>query len=312
MKKTILFIAFMLIGFLANAQTEEGFNFKGLLTDNGTALSNQLIAVRVTIYKSGTLVWQETHTNVHTDNNGIFSIVIGEGARTAGVTEFDEIDWSSPNTPNFRYKIEIDTGSGYNTFVDNVKFKRVPFAKIAESLERQYGYITFGEPTHENLGIKFRSRFGRDITIKRTHSNAIGELSFIYNNNTLMQIYQSYVKIPYSLEVDGKIKAPSSGNADMKAYAYGFVDANGNIIGGSDNFTVVRQQAGYYKITLTGISDNSPANCFIVATPSDGAGNASIRAFVSTSSPYDIIVKTMNGSSTSLTDKKFQFVVFRK
>jgi len=104
-----------------------GFNYKALITNNGTALATQSVDVKFTLLDgTSTAVYEETHATT-TDANGIVSVLLGEGAVVSG--DFSTIDW----TNNYSLKVEIDTqdGSGYQDFGTN-PFKYVPYAKYAE------------------------------------------------------------------------------------------------------------------------------------------------------------------------------------
>jgi len=316
MRKTILFIAFLLMGVLTNAQTH--FNYKGLLTENNTPLANSIITVKVTIEAhhsipspGTTTIWQEEHSGVHTDANGIFSIEIGAGTKIGGTaTHFYDIDWR-PLFNNIRYDIDIDTGSGYHNFVSNEYFKSVPYSNYsqkageASSLKKQYGYIEFA--SGQNKGLKFD--VGTGYYLKNTNAGGFG---FYYGSTMALKLHGSVgIEIPGYLELGGELHAPSSGDADMKAYAYGFVNASGTIVGGSDNFTVNRSFTGIYEITLTGVTGLSDADCFVIATPSINADNAAIRAYVDNGN-HKIYVKTMGDTGATQVNKSFQFVVFKK
>ncbi len=104
-----------------------GFNYKALITNNGTALATQTVDVKFTLIdNTSTAVYEEIHAT-STDANGIVSVLLGEG--TINLGDFSTIDW----TNNFALKVEIDTqdGSGYQNFGTN-PFKYVPYAKYAE------------------------------------------------------------------------------------------------------------------------------------------------------------------------------------
>ena len=105
---------------------QNGFNYKALLTDNGTTLNNQSIDVRFTVLLNGTTNIYQEQQNTTTDDNGIFFLNIGEGTVISG--DFDTIDWSSGD---YFLKVEIDTGSGFEDFGTS-GLKYVPFAKYAD------------------------------------------------------------------------------------------------------------------------------------------------------------------------------------
>ncbi len=148
MKKTVLLFAVLMMSFMGYTQTATGFNYKALVANNGTPLANAIINVRAT-FKAGTstVKWRETHSNVHTDANGIFSITLGQGTRNAGVPSFDKMDW---NVGNMNLTIEVDSGSGYQTLVSNEYFKTVPYAKQAERLRPGYYGVQIKNTTSDS------------------------------------------------------------------------------------------------------------------------------------------------------------------
>jgi len=125
MKKQILLALALLLNSLMFAQGG-GFNYKALITNGGSALSNQAVNIKFTVLENGaTNVYQETQSAT-TDANGIVSVIVGEGNTVSG--NFTTIDWA--NNPYF-LKVEIDSGSGYQDFGTN-ELKAVPYAKFAE------------------------------------------------------------------------------------------------------------------------------------------------------------------------------------
>ena len=123
MKKTILTIALFISTLGGFAQN--GFNYKALITENGTVLANQSVNVRFTVLENGnTEVYRETHTAT-TDQNGILIVNIGEGTVENG--DFATINWE--NEPYL--KVEIDSGNGYTDF-GTTAFRYVPLAKYAD------------------------------------------------------------------------------------------------------------------------------------------------------------------------------------
>jgi len=108
-----------------SAWSQNGFNYKALISDNGNVLSNQTIDIRFTVLQNGvTNIYQEVQS-AQTDANGIVSVNIGEGSVVSG--DFSTIEWTLPQS----LKVEIDTGSGYQNF-GTKELKYVPTAKYAE------------------------------------------------------------------------------------------------------------------------------------------------------------------------------------
>jgi len=138
MKKIISLFIILLINLLTYAQSNNGFNYKALLTDNGEALVNTSINVKATFYNAADEIkWQEEHTGIITDENGIFTIALGEGTRLDGETEFSNIYWGQEG---IKLSIEIDKGDGYILLTDKEPLKSVPYAQTAAKIENEYFY----------------------------------------------------------------------------------------------------------------------------------------------------------------------------
>ncbi len=103
-----------------------------------------------------------------------------------------------------------------------------------------------------------------------------------------------------------KLKAPESGDADMKAYLYGSIDDDGSIANGTDGYTIQKTGTGVYKITFdTPMSDYR--DYLVVATMRmGGVGFISADKF----NGY-LYIRTYDTSGT-LTDQYFDFVVYKK
>ena len=117
---SIIALLFASFGFAQN-----GFNYKALISENGSTLSSQNVNMRFSILDAGnTVVYSETHSG-STDANGIVAFIVGEGTVMSG--DFSSIDWSAGD---YFLHVELDTGSGYQDF-GTTAFKYVPFAKYA-------------------------------------------------------------------------------------------------------------------------------------------------------------------------------------
>ncbi len=126
MKRAIFLTIAILSGWISG-MAQSGFNYKFLVTDNGAPLANASVNVRFTVTDGSTVIWQEEHTGVSTDANGIGIVHLGEGVRLGGTAAvFDEIDWSN----NYSVQVELDTGSGYQTYSNEI-LRYVPKAKYA-------------------------------------------------------------------------------------------------------------------------------------------------------------------------------------
>jgi hypothetical protein len=317
-KKVLLIIA-LFIGMINFAQEFQGFNYKALLTQNANPMANQNIDVKFSIRSYAVmpsidnLVWQEEHTNVQTDANGIFSVVIGTGNKVGGsAASFKDIEWWTVIT-NMQLKVEIDTGSGYQVFQPYKSMQAVPFAKEAfkaTKLEDQNGQIVF---TDSSNGIKFNAN-NNGSNRYELHLDGLNGLSFFYNNTPIMSMLGAGTVtfstdiIGENLNLSGKIKNSESGDADMKAYLYGSVSSNGTLQsnGSTDGFTVTKTGTGEYKITF-----NTSFTLY-----SEYIAFATIRfgsvGFISTDKYAGYLkVKTYDTSGTAA-DRPFDFLIFKK
>ncbi len=307
MKKTILLFIALITGLLMQAQTAAGFNFKALLANNGTPVANQLISVKVSIFKGSSLKWREIHSNVHTDANGIFSIVIGEGTRNGGVASFDLVDW---NNTTMKYKVEVDSGSGYTTLVNNEYFKRVPYAKLAENVG-QLKQLGVGDSPNSSETVRFKQSnpsSGDDVLdLEMNAAPSSGTAQFIECNlGSNFGVFR--VDHNGDITTKGELHGIDSGSADMKAYIYGYFDSNGNIKtnASSAGFTVSRTSTGHYVVTFT----NSPGSYdkyIVVATAQGSYNNIGIDQG---NNNFTIFVRDV--SANDYADTSVRFVVFKK
>jgi len=133
MKTLIPFL--LLFPFICFGQTPQGVNYQAVAYDaNGFELSNKEVGVRISIIEGsafGTPQLVEEH-DVTTSEQGLFSLIIGQGALLGGeVSSLLDIPWGS-NT--YFLKIELDTENN-GSYMDfgTQQFMSVPYALYAES-----------------------------------------------------------------------------------------------------------------------------------------------------------------------------------
>jgi hypothetical protein len=312
MKKTILLIGIVFTTMFAYPQS--GLNFKGLVTDNsGNPLANQVINVRMTVFEGNTARWQEEHAGVSTDAYGIFSVNMGEGTKVGGTqATFDEVNW---NHNNMNYRVEINSGSGYQILVDHEPFKYVPYAKSAKKITGVQDKLGVGDmPIGIELVRFSRANMGSDydvLDLEMTGSSSDYAQFIECNKNGVTKFKvngNGDVYTAGNIDVDGKLHGTDSGDADMKAYIYGRIDWNGNIIfpASSSGFTAFKVATGQYRITFSN-SPGSSDSYMVIAT----AGHSQANIGVSQSSD-DFEIYIRNIATNTYMDKSFNFVVYKK
>ena len=130
MKTSLLFAAFFA---LLSGLSAQGINYQALARDaGGNPLTSQAIVVEISIFPdqiSATSLYQETHT-LTTDDQGLFSLVIGEGTPTQGI--FGSIGW---HDAPLSLGIRLDAGSGF-TDLGRYTFQGTPFSFYAREAGR--------------------------------------------------------------------------------------------------------------------------------------------------------------------------------
>ena len=245
MKKTLFIILLSIIGLSTYAQG--GFNYKAVLTDNGTALQNQSIDVRFTILQNGTTsVYQETQQTT-TDDNGIISLSLGEGSIISG--SFTNINWENAQF----LKVEIDTGNGYQDFGTS-ELKYVPYAKYADKA----GNVFSGNFTDLSNVPSGLSDGDDDTHLTETQVD-----NFVANNGYLTQV-DNIQGIPVSNTT------PNNGQV-LKFNGTQFVPADDDVSGGSGTDGVVNSAAfsGTATKTLTLARSNGLGNITANFTDND-------------------------------------------
>ena len=131
--KNYFFIILCVLTSYLYAQTPQGINYQGIVSDNiGNPITSQNVALQFVIHKntsSGTVLYTETHL-VTTSTNGKVELVIGNGTTT---DDFSAISWSSDI---YFLEIGIDTAAG-TTFVPlgTQQLMSVPYALHAKTSE---------------------------------------------------------------------------------------------------------------------------------------------------------------------------------
>jgi hypothetical protein len=136
MKTKLLLSALLFLNFcILSSQIPQGFNYQAIARNaSGNPIVNTAMPVIITIKSDsvgGTTFWIEKHSSVTTNSLGLFTLVLGQGARQTGstVATFNDIDWSV--TPKF-----INTQIDYNGLKDmgTTRLWSVPYSMVSGTL----------------------------------------------------------------------------------------------------------------------------------------------------------------------------------
>ena len=130
MKRILTITTAILMAFGAIAQAPEQFSYQAVIRDaQGDLVSNQSITVNISILEgnsTGTTVFEEEHS-VTTNDNGLTTLIIGNGLNTFG--DISSVSWDD----NAYYlKIETDPEGGSNfSITATTQLLSVPYALYA-------------------------------------------------------------------------------------------------------------------------------------------------------------------------------------
>jgi hypothetical protein len=133
MKRIINLLLFLPL--LCFGQSPQGVNYQAVAFDSdGFEISNQEISVRVSILEGsafGTFSFVEEHS-VTTSQQGLFSLIIGQGDNVGGTAAtLSDIAWGT-NTYFLKIELDIENNGSYMDF-GTQQFMSVPYALYAES-----------------------------------------------------------------------------------------------------------------------------------------------------------------------------------
>ncbi len=119
----------------ALSQIPQGFNYQAVAhTTTGGPMANTTIQVKMGILSdtiTPVVTYEELHSTVKTNVNGVFNIVIGTGVRQSGsAASFSQINW---NVTPLYLKVQINYQGIWKT-MGNAKLWSVPYSMIAGDL----------------------------------------------------------------------------------------------------------------------------------------------------------------------------------
>jgi len=327
--------SFLLCSSMLLAQTPEGFNYQGVVRDNGVVLGSTAVTVKINLRSgtpTGTIVYNETHS-VTTNSYGVFSLTVGQGTALSG--SFSNIQWGSST---YYTETEIDFGSGYQN-MGTTQLMAVPYALHAKNGTQwsDYGSEIYHQ---DNVGIGVinpQAQLHVDSTIALSNglqafsikTNDAGQMGFYPNTNSpsgsispAMTIDDGSSKnvgigtqTPQNkLHVaNGGVQIDQTTTTPNKNTAYGnaLPLAYGAISGGSATTdygvaSVTNPSAGVYTITL----DNSfTGNPVVLVTSYNGVTTNDELATYSFTGNNTINIRISNNAGNGV-NSVFSFLVF--
>jgi len=150
--KLKIFISILLTFFTYSiySQVPQGFNYQGVARDaEDKVISDDFISLRIALVEgssNGNVVYLETHQNVSTSPQGVFSLIVGGGATN---DDFSNVDW--PTSAHFlRVDMDINNGTNYER-MGTSQLLSVPYAIHAGSAATEAGNNSDedSDPTNE-------------------------------------------------------------------------------------------------------------------------------------------------------------------
>lgn len=135
MKKVILLAAFMLLAFSGFSQFDYKFNYQAVIRNGSGALvpSGSAVGLRISILEgtaSGTVLYQETHSVLVNNPQGLVNLVIGSGTPTVGAILFSGKFYDLSMDKYLQVEVDPSGGTAY-TNLGATKLQFVPYAAHA-------------------------------------------------------------------------------------------------------------------------------------------------------------------------------------
>src|SRR4030042_6771589 len=129
MRKTLLLFLLSSFCMILTAQLPQGFKYQAVLNNSsGLPVPNATIDVKAGILSdtlTPVILWEELHSAVKTNSNGVFSLVVGKGTKQTGTaSSFSSIDWAASA---LYLKIQVNYQGSWK-YMGTSKLWSVPYA----------------------------------------------------------------------------------------------------------------------------------------------------------------------------------------
>ncbi len=222
MKKIFLTLT-LLFSLIIFAQVPQGISYQAIaLNGAGNPVVSSNVGLRLSVLDNsatGTVLYTETHTKT-TNPQGLFNLVIGQGAPTTGT--FSAINWAT----NSKFlKVEMDAAGGSNyALVGTTQLLSVPYALMA-------GGIAANSGANDDIVNNKYSNF--------CFYNSGNNTTYAFNQNTGTWVGQSGAGT--IVESNGNFCFYNTGNNTT----YAFNKKTGTWIGQSGAGTIVKSNGNF-------------------------------------------------------------------
>jgi hypothetical protein len=259
--KKILSITLLLITCFNYSQIPQGISYQAIaLNSSGNPVVSSNVGLRLSVLDNaatGTLLYTETHTKT-TNPQGLFNVVIGQGAATIGT--FSTINWGT----NSKFlKVELDAAGGTNyVLVGTTQLLSVPYALTAGGIRTQAGQgITLTSPNGTPYQLSVNDSGQLSLPSSGTTSNYPNLLYMYGSFNSfnpataqLISIQSANQRYAYKYLTSGtQIKFIADTNASAQQFG---VDGSLGLVANGSNYNVA--STGFYFISMYRFNSADP------------------------------------------------------
>lgn len=272
---------------------------KGMLIPRMTTAQRNLIASPAT----GLMVFDNTTGSFWFYNGSAWTELVGNGTDGNWTKSGDHI--YNNNTGN--------VGIGTNTPIYDLYINRPsPSIGFFDSEKNHASGLISGDSSNLEISAYKKSSLDLDaiagnLILQNTDAGVFspiaGKVGIGTKNPT------AKLDVNGNIRLSGILRHTTTSVANMIPICYGVVEANGNIVGGTANFTVANIAPGHFRITILGFTGSSPA---VLASCTIGTLK-SIRAIIS-NNVLDIYCYRLNTFPVLMVEPystKFTFFVFQ-